>query len=136
MTRAAEPGPVAHGDAAREVESLAGASARAGDDMTDLRALDAAGTAAPWSADHNDVMSDAEPSTVAVAWRSENGQDVEDALFIAAARNALPYLLDVVEAAQDVQHVYRLTAGAGDATQSHLADVLAALDAHLRGDTP
>ena len=83
--------------------------------VTDLRALEAAATPGPWSAEELPTFAGSPP----------------DGDLVAAARNALPYLLDVHKAA-------RLLAECPDSATYHraLRKALDNLDAHLRGETP
>jgi hypothetical protein len=98
--------------------------------MTDLRKLHEVATPPPW---HSPGISlrpftiyAASDADIARAWSGD------DAALIVATRNALPYLLDVVEAARTE------VAGLGDRhardAEVHLLFALEALDAHLRGE--
>ncbi len=98
--------------------------------MTDLRALEAAAAEGPWVA--HPTAPDGEPYLVTTqGLRVIETEAIDDADLVAAARNALPYLLDVVEAAR--QYAQR---GGAPAAYVALLEALEALDAHLRGETP
>ncbi len=93
--------------------------------MTDLRELEAAAAEGPWVA--HPTAPDGEPYLVTTqGLRVIETEAIDDAALITAVRNALPYLLDVVDAARvrELDWFVNLTLA------------LRTLDAHLRGDAP
>jgi hypothetical protein len=101
--------------------------------MTDLRALDAAATPGPWrpeqSSDRMTVFLRAADSQGSIP---VSGLWPEDAALIAATRNALPYLLDVVDAARAINDALALENYCPDhAAHTSVMAALAALDAAL-----
>lgn len=103
--------------------------------MTDLRELEKAATPAPWTNSkntHRNVFTRDERGNVAEFVASCT--TTEDSLFIAAMRNALPYLLDVVDAADRVRSDIRAGYEVGIGATGQLNRALNALDEHLGGD--
>ncbi len=96
--------------------------------MTDLRELEAAAAEGPWVA--HPTAPDGKPYLVTTqSLRVIETEAIDDSALIAALRNALPFLLDVVEAARQFDSF-------GTRLQrARLRDALDALDAHL-ADTP
>ncbi len=103
-------------------------------DVIDLRALEAAAAEGPWVAHH--TAPDGEPYLVTTqGLRVIETESIADAALIAAARNALPYLLDVVDAAREVDEELE-AAFVSWSADDRMILALRALDAHLRGDAP
>lgn len=119
--------------------------------MSDLHKLEQAATPGPWRhwlkntdvspfseryrtkalVGHDDDGRDAEAHGLWVATQMHTATENADAELIAAMRNALPYLLDVVDAAQ------RLDTNGRDTDKRRLRAALKALDKHLNGkETP
>lgn len=110
--------------------------------MTDLRKLHEEASPPPWEADDTSDQFGFEDVEERTGWfRGEQPGTIDtgdyitlsyaDVALIAATRNALPYLLDVVEAARLMdEHSFDARVHRGELNRA-----LTALDAHLR-ETP
>lgn len=113
--------------------------------VSDLRALLEKATPGPWRFFQNDppgvgqviaMPTDGGPPSVVV----EDFERTDDADAVVALRNAASYLLEVVEAAhewlRDAEHDDpHSTCDPETCHQAAIRDALAALDAHLRGES-
>ncbi len=112
--------------------------------VSELRELEKAATRGPWSSQHDFTGEiayvkrmyqddqDRRVHTVIARCEGYGANRTEDAALIAALRNAAPYLLAVVEAAQELCDWWD-NATIAEA-EFALADAMATLGEHLRGE--